>query len=119
MEGCYSLTDDPIEPEGQIVGDDPAHVGPERVAHTRQPVGAQARAPERAQGLRSATGHGPEIVDRGHVAGRLAERPPVQHEHVVATAAQVCCGKYWTVVLFLLWFVTDSLFGDYEDGMIF
>lgn len=65
----------------------------QRVAHAGEAVGAQAGTPQLAQRLGGATRYGSQVVHGRHVARRLAQRTPVQHEHVVPAAPEVRWGK--------------------------
>lgn len=83
------LTNDPIKPEGEVVRYNAAHVSPQRVAYTGEPVRSEPGFTQGAQGFGSTSRRRTQVVDGGYVARRLAELAPIQHEDIVSTAAEV------------------------------
>lgn len=88
-------TNNPIHPKREIVGDDAAQMRSQRVAHTGEVVGPQASSAQGPQGVGHTARHGPQVVHGRHVARRLAQCAPVQHEYVVAAAAEVRWNNSW------------------------
>lgn len=66
-----TLTNNPIQPERQIISYNPTHMSSQRVSDAGQPVRSQPGAAQGREGLGRAARHGPQVVDCRHVAGRL------------------------------------------------
>lgn len=77
------------------------------MAHTREPFRPESRFTERTQRFGSTPRRWPQVVDGGHVARRLAELAPVQHEYIVAAAAEIRWNSQKTI-----------LFNAYREGYL-
>lgn len=65
---CRIQADDLLQPEVEEVGQIPAHVRTQRVAHAGRPVNTQARVAQEDQTLRDTVGHWLQVVHSGYVA---------------------------------------------------
>lgn len=86
-------SDDPLDAEFQVVGQNAAQVGAQRVADARCARHGHAGAPQEREVLRQTAGDRLQIVHGGHVARCRAQGAPVDHEHVVVTVTDVRCSN--------------------------